>query len=170
MSEAPYSFIVRIADLPQTGTVFRLEPDAATRDRLARHIDVLAIHRLEAELSVRPVGEGARVTGGISADLQQMSVVSLEPFDTTIGEDVDVRFEPQADPEPTPDESAEDLERDPPDPLVDGQVDLGDLVTEFLSLGVDPYPRRPGEVFEAPAQDDDAPSPFAALAHLKDKL
>ena len=30
------------------------------------------------------------------------------------------------------------------EPLIDGKVDLGALATEFLILGLDPYPRKPG--------------------------
>ena len=46
-------------------------------------------------------------------------------------------------------------------------VDLGAVATEFLLLGIDPYPRKPGAVFDAPATGDPAGHPFAALAALK---
>ena len=50
----------------------------------------------------------------------------------------------------------------------DGAVDLGAIATEFLLLGIDPYPRKPGAVFDAPvAEDDPSSHPFAALAALK---
>ena len=35
-------------------------------------------------------------------------------------------------------------------------VDLGAVATEFLLLGIDPYPRKPGAVFEAPPAGDPA--------------
>ena len=43
----------------------------------------------------------------------------------------------------------------------------GAVATEFLLLGLDPYPRKPGAVFDAPPADDPASRPFAALAALK---
>ena len=47
-------------------------------------------------------------------------------------------------------------------------VDLGAIATEFLLLGIDPYPRKPGVVFEALADDEyDTAQPFSALAALK---
>jgi hypothetical protein len=58
---------------------------------------------------------------------------------------------------------------DAPEPLVGGVVDLGLLATEFLALGIDPYPRKSGAEFTAPAAADDDPKPFAALAALKNK-
>ena len=39
-----------------------------------------------------------------------------------------------------------------PEPLHDGAVDLGAVATEFLLLGIDPYPRKPDAVFEARRQ------------------
>jgi hypothetical protein len=46
-------------------------------------------------------------------------------------------------------------------------VDLGALATEFLILGLDPYPRKAGAVFQPPAPAQPDESPFAALAKLK---
>src|SRR5262249_4580645 len=56
---------------------------------------------------------------------------------------------------------------DLPEALVGGSIDLGAIATEFLVLGIDPYPRKPGTQFQAPAGEDDAPRPFAALAALR---
>ena len=56
---------------------------------------------------------------------------------------------------------------DRPESIVDGRLDLGALATEFLILGIDPYPRKPGAVFEAPSSADRDATAFAALAALK---
>jgi hypothetical protein len=53
--------------------------------------------------------------------------------------------------------------------LVGGVVDLGAVATEFLTLGIDPYPRKPGAEFAAPPAADNTPKPFAGLAALKNK-
>ncbi len=55
---------------------------------------------------------------------------------------------------------------DTPESIVDGRLDLGTVVQEFLALGVDPYPRKPGVSFE-PVVEEATPSPFAALAKLR---
>ncbi len=76
---------------------------------------------------------------------------------------------------PATSEAAEDGSERPqrswngPEPLIGGGVDLGALATEFLILGLDPYPRKPGAVFEAPQDVKPDPGPFAALAGLKEK-
>jgi hypothetical protein len=58
---------------------------------------------------------------------------------------------------------------DPPEPLVDGKLDLAPVIAEFLTLSVDPYPRRPGAVFSPPGEDaaGTESSAFEALANLK---
>ena len=58
-------------------------------------------------------------------------------------------------------------DKEPPEPLVDGKIDLGALATEFLVLGIDPYPRKAGAEFTPPKVGDDDAHPFAALEALK---
>jgi hypothetical protein len=54
-----------------------------------------------------------------------------------------------------------------PELLFGDTVDLGALATEFLMLGIDPYPRKPGAVFVAEALEDEMDHPFADLARLR---
>ena len=57
---------------------------------------------------------------------------------------------------------------DPPEPIEGGQIDLGRLATDALFLAIDPYPRKPGAVFEPEVvADDPEDHPFAALKVLK---
>ena len=67
------------------------------------------------------------------------------------------------------DEDSEDEEvPDPPEPFVNGVIDLGRLATDALFLAIDPYPRRPDAVFEPLAEvKDPAAHPFAALKTLQ---
>ena len=53
------------------------------------------------------------------------------------------------------------------EPLTGGVVDLGALATEFLILGLDPYPRKPGAVFQSPEETAAGEGPFSALAALQ---
>ena len=55
---------------------------------------------------------------------------------------------------------------DPPDPLIGGAVDLGSVVSEHLTLALDPYPRKDGAKMPGEATDA-AESPFAALLRLR---
>ena len=61
-------------------------------------------------------------------------------------------------------------DQDPPEPLTGNILDLGQLATEFLVLGIDPYPRKSGVEFAPVQVGQDATKPFAALADLKKRL
>jgi uncharacterized metal-binding protein YceD (DUF177 family) len=159
-----------VADLPEAGVEVELEPDEASRAALARHVDVLSVPALVARLRLQPDGRGgATVEGVLEGRVRQSCVVTLEPFDNPIRETISLRFVPV---ELLESQAAGDLgagDTVAPDPLVGGKLDLAGVVAEFLSLAVDPYPRKPGAVFTPPAEEGGAErsSAFAALAKLK---
>ena len=72
----------------------------------------------------------------------------------------------QADRAPQADKDIEIENPEGPDEIEDGAVDLAAYVVEHLFLALDPYPRKPGAVFEPPAAEAE-PSPFDVLKSLK---
>jgi uncharacterized metal-binding protein YceD (DUF177 family) len=157
-----------ISDVPEGGRHLDLAADARARAAVAALAGLAALPRLEASFDVTRHGRGGlRVVGHVSATVGQTCVVTLEPLENEVEEDIDVVFVPAAAP---PDEGFAEVEvplEDAPEPLVGGMIDLGAIATEFLILGLDPYPRKPDAVFEAPPAGDEATHPFAALAELK---
>jgi hypothetical protein len=96
-------------------------------------------------------------------------VVTLEPLSNDIEEEIDLLYMPAAEAAAATDDEPEaeaEPKSDEPEPLVGGTVDLGALATEFLLLGLDPYPRKPGAVFDAPRDNRPEAGPFAGLAGL----
>ena len=125
----------------------------ARRSRGPAGVD--AVERLTATFDLTRRGrDGLHVEGRVSATVRQTCVVSLEPMVNTIDEAVEVDFCParvtMQRAAPTKSSSTPGADEEP-EPLVGNTVDLGLLATEFLILGVDPYPRKPGAAFEAPA-------------------
>ena len=158
---------VRIEDVPEEGTHFELSPDDKTRADIATLAGLRTLSRLVASFDVTRSGPGLRVVGEIAATAGQTCVVSLEPVENEIQERVDLLFAPgmselQSDAEPDGPDAKE-----PPEALVDGTVDLGAIAIEFLILGIDPYPRKPGVVFEGASVGEASSHPFAGLAKLK---
>jgi uncharacterized metal-binding protein YceD (DUF177 family) len=163
----PWRVPVAIEDIPETGAQFDLVADADTRAAVAHIAGVRDLPRLEANFAVTRHGDGGlKVAGRVSATVGQTCVVTLEPLASEVAEAVDLVFTPRpaavADEAGAPPETADETE-----PLVDGIVDLGALATEFLILGLDPYPRKPGAVFAPPQEQAPNESPFASLAALK---
>jgi uncharacterized metal-binding protein YceD (DUF177 family) len=162
-----WSVPVVVADIPDTGRRLNLVADEPTRQAVAKIAALAALPRLEAEFDLTRHGDGVRVTGHVTATVVQNCVVTLDPVESSIDETVDLEFQPQDATAPGA-AGLQSLEADEaPEPLRDGLVDLGAVAVEFLILGIDPYPRSPGAVFDAPAAEDPSSHPFAALAALK---
>jgi hypothetical protein len=166
----PWSVPVVADDVPESGRHFDLVADEPTRAAMAKLAGLRALPLLTASFDVTRYGRsGLQVTGTVSATVGQVCVVTLDPMDETLEEPVDVIFSPQ---KTVPSGAEKDLEievptDDAPEPLIDGVVDLGNLATEFLILGINPYPRKPDAEFQPPAAGDDTGHPFAVLAALK---
>lgn len=167
----PWSVPIALNEVSEGGQHIELVADTRVRTAVAQLAGLVAVSGLCASFDLSRHGrDGLRVVGRVHATVAQTCVVTLEPLENEIDEPVDLVFVPQPVAPPGgryPDE-IELLPEDAQEELVDGAVDLGEIATEFLILGVDPYPRKPGAVFEdrAPAQDENA-RPFAALAALK---
>jgi Large ribosomal RNA subunit accumulation protein YceD len=166
----PWSVPVRFEDVPpETGRQVTLSPDAHAREAIAAVIGLRELRRLDASFDVvRSGAAGLHVTGTLSATVGQTCVVTLEPIESEINEAVDLVFKPAADNGASADIGL-DMDQPEIELLIDGVVDLGALATEFLILGIDPYPRKPGAVFEAPPAGEPFAGPFAGLAALQKK-
>ena len=169
----PLSRPQQVDALPAKGIEVAIEATAEERAALAEVLDILGIDALTARFEVRPWRrDGVKVTGVVEADVHQACVVTLEPVAQHVREEVDVAFHPDAQPiEPDAEIEIDPDAPDQPEPLEHGRIDLGAIAAEHMALGLDPYPRAPGAVFEDIIEDDgldDAPgSPFAGLSRLK---
>jgi hypothetical protein len=170
----PWSVPVTVAQIPESGLHRDIEADAAARAAMAEVAGLREILSARASLDVTSIGGGRfHVAGYVRSRIGQTCVVTLDPIENDIDEPIDLIFAP---PEQIPDladlveETAESNVEipDPPEPIVNGVIDLGRIATDALFLGVDPYPRKPDAVFEPPvvaADPDD--HPFAVLKALQ---
>jgi hypothetical protein len=158
---------VTLQEVPETGLSRELDADAATRAAIAQQADLTALPRLHATFELKRRGaNGLHVLGRVSATVGQVCVVTLDPIENEIEEAVDLVFLPGG-PHTSSSSEALGLEDEAPEPLIDDTVDLGAIATEFLILGIDPYPRKAEAVFQAPVTEEKGAHPFAALAALQ---
>lgn len=157
------------------GTTVTLDASADECRAMAEALGILEVKSAHAELTIVPWRKtGFRLSGVVTADVAQACVVSLDPVDEHVSEPMNLEFLPESEIVPVDEDEIEvDLEaKDPPEPIYGPFVDLGVLVTEFVAIGLDPYPRKPGVEFVPVIEDDgsdDVPeSPFASLASLKE--
>lgn len=168
---------VLVDDIRDDGkSLVEVEATPAEREALAAAYDLPAIASLTAHLSLSKRGPVIRVVGTLNARLTQICVVTMEPFDSDMSDDIELEFAPPA----YVTEAWERLAQleasgsteeapEPPDQILDGKIDLGALTAEALALALDPYPKKPGAAFEGPTDAGPRPeeSPFAVLARLK---
>jgi len=158
-----------VSEVSEAGRHLDLVADAQTRSAVATLAGLAGLPRLEASFDVTRRGRsGLHVAGRVSATVLQTCVVTLEPLENEVDEDIDIAFVPAA--VSSFDEHVGEVEvplEDAPEPLIGGAIDLGAIATEFLVLGLDPYPRKPDAVLELPPSGEEAAHPFAALAELK---
>jgi hypothetical protein len=169
MDAPPFSHIVAFAEIPAGGRHFDLAATSEECRAIARLFSLPAIESLRASLDVeRWNANGLSVTGMVEARLTQRCVVTADAFESDVTAPISVRFSPDAAALKDEEGLQRDIDptrEDPPDPMVDGRIDLGAVATEFLALALDPYPRKPGATFDEPAPEK--ASPFAALDRLR---
>ncbi|MBV9432041.1 MAG: DUF177 domain-containing protein [Hyphomicrobiales bacterium] len=163
---------IAVADIPRPGLDIEVEANAQERAEIARCFNLVGIEALCGKFHVSTASRGARVRGEVTAKLRQTCVVSLDAFDAELKEPVDLAFAHEG---KTADLHAGQIDispddEDPPEPIVDGKIDLGAVTLEFLALGLDAHPRKPGVSFTHKNNEAERPaSPFAVLARRPGK-
>jgi hypothetical protein len=169
-NQRPWSAPIRIDDVPETGLHLDLVADEGVRRAIAQLARLNALPRLEASFDLARRGDRLKIAGVVRATVGQSCVVTLDPVENVVEEAIDVMFAPPrgTDAMQTSEFVADVDAEEPPEALVEGRADLGALATDFLLLGIDPYPRKPGAVFTSRSgADEPKPGAFAALAGLK---
>ncbi len=162
MDKTPWSVPVAMEDIPDTGLHLDIEAPAPARKGVAELAGLRELPKLAAVFDLMRQGARVHVAGRVTAVVGQTCVVSLEPVENQVDEAVDVTYAPPGSVGPNAD--------DPPEPLINGSLDVGGLATEFLLLAIDPYPRKAGVTFVAPKAEEAGERPFAALKTLKQRF
>lgn len=164
----PWRETVPFSELARGPVERRIAPDASQLPALAKQLGVDALESLVADVKVSPWLDGAELRGDFSARVVQTCGVTLEPLENTVSGDFHVRLLPAGSPNLPSDDAELDIEADdPPDAIEGDEIDLAGYVVEYVALEIDPFPRKPGAVFEPPQPEEEA-SPFAVLKRLKE--
>lgn len=171
-----FSHPFRVDKIKPGGSHEKGQANADERAKLAERLGINAVEDLKFACDLKPWKKGgAAVDCKIMAKISQTCVVSLDEFESELELSVSRYFTHR--PASSGSEEVLDLEAlddDIPDQIVDGEIDLGELVSEELALSLDLHPRKPGAVFAdhmestpAPQGKSERPNPFEALKVLK---
>jgi uncharacterized metal-binding protein YceD (DUF177 family) len=170
-TQNPWSVPVAVDNIPETGLHIEAKAPAEVRAQLVKLANLRDLPHLSAVFDLTRRGGGVHVAGQVKARVGQTCVVTLEPLENDLDEPINVLFAPRLEVAATDDGADRRAgDEEPPEPLIEGKVDLGAVATEFLLLGIDPYPRKAGAEFAAVKTADDSARPFAALEALKKRL
>lgn len=141
-----------------------LEANAEECAAIATRLNLLSLSSFRAEIYVfRELSGDISIFGDLTADVEQACVISLEPVKDSVEASIMQRYTDRED-----DEEAED--EDPVEPIIEDEIEVGEVFVQNLSLALNPYPKAPGVAFDAVDDDAGKPTgPFAVLAQLRDK-
>jgi len=150
----------------------RMEATPEECAALAERFGLLSLDNFIADLMLNRTGHGKRIRiglkGTLTANLTQTCVVTLDPVPARIKAEIETMFDSDVDDT----EAGNDIDEgfdDPDEPIIDGVIDLGETVAQFLALEIDPFPRIEGADEEEMKleSDESSQNPFAVLEKLK---
>ena len=157
-----FSRPLQVDRVPALGSHERIAADEKECAALAKRLGLPKLYSLGGLLKAVPWrGGGLKITGTLKAEVDQVSVISLETFTSTLEYPIERYFLLPRAGTPTPEEDVDIIDH--------GVVDLGEILAETLALELDPYPRKAGEVFNDIEEQPEPEkiSPFTGLSKLK---
>ena len=169
----PYSVRFDLGSLGE-GREISLTPSAEIREKIAAWADIFGLQSLTATLQLSRLGDGFYAYDGhLEADVVQACVVTLEPVASHFERDFARRYRllpaRKGKVQFSVEEAVVDQADDETETIQSPFIDLAAPVLEEFSLGLDPYPRAPGAVYDEPEETGREPEghPFAVLEQLK---
>jgi hypothetical protein len=168
MIAPPLEWAIDVNAISHAPADFSYEANKGELAALRRYAEVEDLRSFKSRLTVVPLTGGKfRVSGILQADVIQASVVNLAIVPASIEESFSIEYWPP-DLIQTRGEVAEAFNEDQPEPIADGRLPIGELLSELLAVSIDPYPRNEGDTFEwTPANPEPEAGPFADLARLR---
>lgn len=160
----------KLHDAARVETITANETERAA---LAKRLGLIALDKLVATITLERVPNDPRLIdlrGSLQASVVQPCVVTLEPVAENVQDAFDTVFAPEAYVAKWLAEHGED-DYDAPEPLEHhNHIDLGELTAQYLSLALNPYPRKADVALppELTGEDKAVDNPFAILAKLKE--
>lgn len=182
-----WSHRVEVSDLGAEPLTLSLTADEQIRKDVARRFGIPLIRSLAANIKVmrQPGGTLIEVAGTVESDVTQICSITTEPLDEKIKEDFTVWFSDEQhavslDRTRRERQKAEEFEwampddREDPELLTDGVIDVAELAVQYLSLAMNPFPQKEKVERTVPLAEDKIPAPgwnnpFAALKDWKNR-
>ncbi len=170
MIEDVWSVPVRFSEVDRKTQVLNLSASEAQCRALAKWLDLPTVSLFEASVQISAWLDGMSLAAKWRAEFDQTCGITLETVPAQLSEAFEMRFLPADSPnapEPSEDHLVDPDAPDPPDLIEEPAIDVISYLVEQFALNLDPFPRKPGAIFQ-PVEDEKI-TPFAVLANLKAK-
>ncbi len=172
--ELEFSRILDANVLLQGPQSFFLSASKAELEAVCKRLGLIALDALTADITVHPPTQAQKsiqLDVVLAADLVQTCVVSLKPVPEKVSERISLLLSKDPEPEAyTADDHWLDLAREEAETLYvggTGLFDMGEIMVQYLSLSMNPYPRHEDAVFEPIMEELPEKNPFAKLNPLR---
>lgn len=159
----------------------RLAATPEQRTAIARRLKIPAVKSFAVSFHFTPTiwAKVFRLQGHIDAVVEEECVLTLDRLPRTLESPFECLCGPENVLAKLEDMGVLDADMDPPEPMGEEGIDVGEVAVQYLALALDAYPRQPDLTLEQRLQQvgtiqQDNPSParqpFAQLANLQPKL
>jgi len=166
-----FSYMVDINRISANGTVLNLSADKSQCEALAKRFGLISVLELQAHIALSRINKKrVRVNGSFDAKVVQECGITLKPFEQRVQDKFAVVFSSEE--ETSVRKNEIDLDMDDEDDIEFFQgdkIDVGELVSEYFSLALDPFPHAPEAVFQSEIDDKNEKNAFSVLEKLKFK-
>ncbi len=178
-TQPEFSRLVPVDRLGEAEITEEISAEPGERAALARRFGLLSLDRLSATLRLERAGAQnlVRIAGRLAAEVTQACVVTLEPVSARLEKDFTLLYDldaaaAQGEAEGAREVMVEPEAEEPPEPVGQHGIDLGEAVAQQLAIALDPYPRAPEAALPEERRAGAggaraAEGPFAALESLK---
>jgi len=172
--ESEFSRILDTHVLLQGPETFSLSASGTELEKIAKRLGIVSIQSLGAGITVHAPTRAQKciqLDVLLKAELVQTCVVSLAPVEETVKEHFSLLISNALAPEESlQEDNWLDLAEEEAETIYVGETgvfDIGEVIIQYLSLAIDPYPRRPDAAFTPLIEDMPSKTPFAELKTLK---
>lgn len=176
MAKAPeFSRLIAVEGIsPDKARKESIEANADECKALAKRFDLRELCFLKGDITIRRIegGDVVRLQGKFAAEVVQTCVVSLQDVHEDISGEFETFFAEKNGRREEDDLDFLEDDDNAPEAVINGNIDLGELIAQYLSLELNPYPRAPGVSLAAQLAEvgvGTKSNPFAVLQGLKGK-
>lgn len=167
--QTEFSRLFQVENLKDEGTEIDVTANADECKKLAERCGLISLVKLDAKLRVKtlPGSDIIEVQGNVQSVIAQTCVVTLEEFTSPLDFTFTALFQDAETLEKVESEEVDEMDEmvEEPDPIDNGEIDMGELVAQQLILHLDAYPRKPGAKIDPRYSGEEAmrENPFDSL-------